>query len=470
MLRGVDRTAAIVAAVFVAGALVRLAFMFGYAPAFLGIPDSGSYINSADHGLFADVYHPAGYPLFVRVLHGLYPHLGLLTFVQHLLGLATAALWYAAVRRITGGRLLGLIPAAVVLFDGFGLWIEHAPLSDPLFGFLVAGAVYGAVRASRGPWWGLALVAAGIVAAGTVRPVGFALALPIAVWLVFAQSSEGSRRFLPGAAVFVAVIAGAFGYALVQGSETGVTQLTVSWGRLVYARAAQFADCSQFTPPAGTRRLCEQRPTGSRGSVNQYLTGAPDKARTAPGDRSISPAWRVFGPPPAGNSELAAFGRTAILHQPLDYVGAVARDFHYFWVDDHARFIDAAGRLDPNVLAAVSAYYADTAVDADVPGALSWYGRQIDLRGILVIALLVASIAAIPCCRGARERRDVALLAAVGWLLPLASVATAGADPRYLLPAYGPLVAASAIGLRHAPERLRAARGPRAPFGDSSGP
>ncbi len=359
LLRGVDRTGAIVAGVFVAGALVRLVFMVGYEPAFLGIPDSGSYIDSAHNGLFADLYHPAGYPLFVRVLHELYPHLGLLTFVQHVLGLATAALWYATVRKITGGRLLGLIPAAVVLFDGFGIWVEHAPLSDPLFGFLVAAAVYGAVRAARGPWWALALVAAAIVAAGTVRPVGFALALPIAVWLVFAQGGEGGRRFVPAAAIFAAVIAGAFGYALIQGSQTGVTQLTVSWGRLVYARSAQFADCSDFTPPAGTRRLCEHSPTGSRGSVNQYLTGAPDSARTSPGDRSISPAWRVFGPPPAGNSELAAFGRTAILHQPFDYVGAVARDFHYFWVDDHARFIDAAGRLDPNVVAAVSAYYAD---------------------------------------------------------------------------------------------------------------
>ena len=259
---------------------------------------------------------------------------------------------------------------------------------------------------------------------------------------------------MPAAAIFAAVVAGAFGYALIQGSQTGVTQLTVSWGRLVYARSAQFADCSDFTPPAGTRRLCERSPTGSRGSVNQYLTGAPDEARTTPGDRSISPAWRVFGPPPAGNSELADFGRTAILHQPFDYVAAVARDFHYFWVDDHARFIDAAGRLDPNVVAAVSSYYADDAVDAHVPDALSWYGREIDLRGVLVIVLLVASIAAIPCCLDARERRDVALLAAVGWLLPLASVATAGADPRYLLPAYGPLVAASAIGLRHAPERV----------------
>lgn len=454
LLRGVDRTGAIVAGVFVAGALVRLVFMVGYEPAFLGIPDSGSYIDSAHNGLFTDLYHPAGYPLFVRVLRELYPHLGLLSFVQHVLGFATALLWYATVRKITGGRLLGLIPAAVVLFDGFGIWVEHAPLSDPLFGFLVATAVYGAVRAAREQWWALALVGAAIIAAGTVRSVGFALALPIAVWLVFAQGGKGWRRFVPAAAIFAAVIAGAFGYALIQGSQTGVTQLTVSWGRLVYARSAQFADCSDFTPPAGTKRLCEHSPTGSRGSVNQYLTGAPDSARTSPGDRSISPAWRVFGPPPAGNSELAAFGRTAILHQPFDYVGAVARDFHYFWVDDHARFIDAAGRLDPNVVAAVSAYYADSAVDTDVPGVLSWYGREIDLRGPLVIVLLVASIAAIPSCPDARERRDVALLTAVGWLLPLASVATAGADPRYLLPAYGPLVAASAIGLRHLPERL----------------
>ena len=70
LLRGVDRTSAIVAAVFIGGAIVRLAFMLGYEPAFLGIPDSGSYITSAHQGLFSDLYHPAGYPLFVRLSTG----------------------------------------------------------------------------------------------------------------------------------------------------------------------------------------------------------------------------------------------------------------------------------------------------------------------------------------------------------------------------------------------------------------
>ena len=158
--------------------------------------------------------------------------------------------------RITGGRLLGLIPAVVVLFDGFGIYVEHAPFSDPLFGFLVAAAVYGAVRAARGPWWALALVGVAIVAAGTVRSVGFVLAAPIAVWLAFARDGDWRARLVPAGAIVAASIAGAYGYALVQGSETGVTGLTVSWGRLVYARSAQFADCSRFTPPAGTRRLC----------------------------------------------------------------------------------------------------------------------------------------------------------------------------------------------------------------------
>ena len=464
LLRGVDRTAAVVAGVFIAGALVRGAFMLGYQPAFLGIPDTGAYVTSAHQGLFDDIYHPAGYPLLLRVLHGLYPHLGLVTITQHALGLGTAGLWYATVRRMTGARLLGLIPAALVLFDGFELWVEHAPLSDPLFGFLVAAAVYGAIRAVEGPWWGLALVAVTIVAAGAVRSVGFVLAVPIAVWLAFAWGGEGARRLVPAAAIVVTMIVGAVGYALAQRSQTGVFGLTVSSGRLVYARSAQFADCSEFTPPAGTRRLCERSPTSSRGSVNQYLTGFPDRAAELPlSGRSISPAWRVFGPPPAGNSQLAAFGRTAIIHQPLDYVTAVARDFHYLWADDHERFIDGASRLDPGVLAVVASYYADSAVDRHVPGTLRWYGTEVDLRGLAVILLLLAPAAALAVCRGGGERRDVALLAAVGWLLPLASVATAGADPRYLLPAYGPLLAASAIGLRRLPERLRALRDRHAP-------
>ncbi len=144
---------AAVGAVFAAGVLLRLLFVIDYRPAFLGDPDVGSYVNAAHLGLFTNVYDPAGYPLFIRLVDFLYPHLLLLIVVQHLLGIATAALFYLAVRRVTGSRWLGLAPAALVLFDGYGVWVEHTPITETLFSFLVAAALYLALRLADGRRW-----------------------------------------------------------------------------------------------------------------------------------------------------------------------------------------------------------------------------------------------------------------------------------------------------------------------------
>src|SRR5581483_2626340 len=143
----------VVMAVFAAGIALRIAFMLLYRPAFLGDPDSGSYIAAAHHGLFENIYDPAGYPLFIRVLHAVYPHPSLLTVVQHALGVATAALIYLAVRRVSGSTLWALLPAVIVLFDGYGLWVEHTPITEALFTFLIAAAVMLPLYGARATPW-----------------------------------------------------------------------------------------------------------------------------------------------------------------------------------------------------------------------------------------------------------------------------------------------------------------------------
>ncbi len=433
---------------FAAGIGIRGVFMLLYRPAFLGSSDTGSYISAAGHSLFANIYDPAGYPLFIRFLHAIYPHLSLLILVQHGLGVATALMLYVAVRRVTGATLLALLPAVIVLFDGYGLWVEHTPITEALFTFLVVASICLALHAvERTPWL---LVGEGILigAASLVRPVGLILIPVVALWIVWTRSGRVGQRALAACALIVPACAIIAGYLLVQRADTGFLGMTLDSGRVVYARAAMFADCSRFAPPSGTRALCETTPPSQRGSFNQYLTGFPDHATSvSEAGRSISPAWRVFGPPPAGNAKLEEFGLDAILHQPLDYVSHVANDFHYFWADHHRAFIAAVARVDPGIDRIVADYYATgLGVHSGGLGFLRWYGDWIEVTGPLMIVLLILPVAGL-LAADRRARHAAVLLTSAGWLLPLAAVAVASVDPRFILPAYGPLAAAGAIGL-----------------------
>jgi hypothetical protein len=460
LLRGLvaSRRARVVTAVFAAGIAIRIVFVVLYRPGFLGIPDSGTYIDSAHHALFSDVYETAGYSLFMRIVHFILPHsLTVVIVLQHALGVATAGLQYWAVRRVTDSALLGLVPAVVVLFDGFGLWVEHTPLADPLFGFTVALALALTLLAGERSLWLVAAAGTAIAVAGIVRAVGLVL-IPVAiVWFLWTR--PGSARILARLAALAALLGPACAvlavYLLAQQSATGFFGLTQTTGRAIYARAATFADCSQFTPPAGTRALCETTPARDRGSFNQYETGYPDRA--SPGlvvNRSISPAWRVFGPPPNGNGKLMAFGLTAMVNQPLDYVRTIADDFSGYWSDNHHNFIAADAAIDPDVVRAMRSYYGIGGATVGGLGFLRWYGNWIQLKGWLVIALLLLPIAGL-LTRDRARRRAAFLFAAAGWLLPLAAVATASGNVRYLLPAYGPLATAAAIGLAGRDYRLR---------------
>ena len=72
-------------------------------------------------------------------------------FLQHLAGIATALLLFAAVRRITGSAWAGLVPAAAVLLNPDLIYLEHSIMSEPWFVLACAGAVYAAVRAFDRP-------------------------------------------------------------------------------------------------------------------------------------------------------------------------------------------------------------------------------------------------------------------------------------------------------------------------------
>ncbi len=443
-----SRGAALVAGVFAGGAVVRVLFMVAYRPALLGIPDSGAYVEAAHRNLFLDPVHPAGYALFLRVLHVIDAHLAAAIAVQHLLGLLTAVVLFTAVRHATTNSVAGLIPAGAVMFNGLQLSVEHSPLSDPLFVLLVALVLLVAIRASDGRPWTLVALGVLVGASVMVRSVALVLIPLISIWLLLVarggRVERGARAIVP--LLIALALVGA--YVVVQGSRTGVEGLTQADGRFTYAVAAQFADCSKFSPPPGTRALCQTSPPARRGSMNQYLEGYPDRGPgVPPGGRGVlSPAWRVYGPIPNGNDELGAFGREAILHQPLDYLAVVARNFSYFWRGSPRPFISAALAPNPGVETSVTSYYATGSRVSKVGfRAFRGYVRAIELGGASILLLLFLSLTAV-AVRDAKARAIALLCAAAGWLLLLGAAAV-HTDPRYALPALGPLAAAASIAV-----------------------
>jgi hypothetical protein len=77
-------------------------------------------------GVFRDVQKPAGYPIFLGLVHAFSDRLTLTILVQHSLGIATGLLLYKSVLRTGAPAWLGLLPAAVVFFGGTGLLLEHS--------------------------------------------------------------------------------------------------------------------------------------------------------------------------------------------------------------------------------------------------------------------------------------------------------------------------------------------------------
>src|SRR3954470_14113210 len=193
-MRGDRRALVALVAVLSLGALLRLALVLGWQPALFGWPDAASYVDVAHGQLFGNQLRPTGYPLFLRGLHAVAPSLLLLVLVQHLLGLASALLFYLSVVRAGAPRLLGVLPAAVVALGGDGIFLEHSPISESLFIFLVAVALYAGVRSLEGAQlrWPLMLGATLAVAAG-VRVVALPL-LPLVGICLFAFAAAPLRR------------------------------------------------------------------------------------------------------------------------------------------------------------------------------------------------------------------------------------------------------------------------------------
>ena len=438
------------------GALLRLLMIFAWQPALMGWPDAASYVNVADGELFGNELRPAGFPLFLRLLHELSPSLQLVVVVQHLLGLGSAALLYLAVARTGVPRALGLLPAAIVALGGDGIFLEHAPISEALFIFCIALALYTAVRTLEGGslLWPAACGVT-LAAATTVRVVALPLLPLLLLWLL-AGAAPGLRRRVAVAAVWAAGVVAVLGtYYVAEQRAVGDAGLSRNGIWNLYGRVAPFADCSKFTPPPGTEPLCERTSRSARPFTNQYTF-----------NWFYSPAIRAFGDPhtasPAETAEVASFAWAVVLHQPLDYLEEVGAGLLRYVAPDSLRgygggpsyrdlvrepilfnrLYQAEGRK------VARRYYSDVGRYESSRGLLrtlrgwEWATR---IQGPLFVMLALLSLAA-PMLTSGRVRAGSALFALVAWTLLVVPVATVEFSARTAVPGFGPLGAAAAVG------------------------
>ena len=452
---------AALAVVLVAGVGLRLWLAHAWRPAFLGYPDSDGYIAAArlkSAGLlFWNPYRPAGYPLFLSWLHGVHQGLAFAIDVQHVMGLLVAVLLYSSVARFVRHRWVALLPAAVVVLSGSELYLEHSPLSEAPYTLLVALALWLAAYSYGHRGWreALLLFAAGLAigASAPVRSVGVFVAPALIGWA--AASRPGWRsRLCGGLVVLAGCLIALGGYLVYQHGTTGTWSLTRTTGETLYGRAAIFANCRDFTPPAGTRGLCPAAADRRLGATWFMFSGT-------------SPATRTFGPAPdprkggaytwPADGKMLSFAEAAILHQPWAYLSTTLQGLVKY-VDpslgtpgmlewNHTTLIESLrGPPSGDITAEIAAYYPDHPTVEHEMGGLDAYARAAKVEGPVTAILLVLMLVGIVLAREGR-RTGAGLFGWTTVLMLLSPVALLFYGARYATPAYGPLAAAAAFGL-----------------------
>ncbi len=469
-----QRVAVVGMTVLTTGAIaVRAWLIVEYSQAFLGFPDSSLYVSSAEKALFgspeyANFYQKlAGYPILLRIIHVFSSDLSVTILVQHILGIATGVLLYKAVRRTGAPPYLGLLPAAIVFFGGTGLFLEHTLLGDAPFAFAQAVGVYAAVRALSEPglrWPLLAGVAIGV--SFLIKPVGLASALLVPPLLLLATPGSRRRRLRSATSAALAIVAMVLAYVTAQGLVTGYWGYVREGGWNLYARVATFADCSQFTPPKGTRLLCPTEPLGHRMSQNGF-------------EYSVSsPAIRFYTPrDPAGwNTTLERFSVAAIEQEPIAYLKAILHGLPFYITNQSGEgytpttlreeLLTATGR--PVVIAGYYPHYQAYTRQSGSILPLVFYEEHTRVRGALLMVLLLVAIVGAPLLTG-RQRWGAILFTLTAIFSAILAVAGNSYDARYAYPTFGPLAAGAALGAWGIATRFNRERVRRWPKGHGTG-
>jgi hypothetical protein len=418
-------------------AAIRVVVAIAFPPAFL-MSDGPTYLFLSD-SLTPSPDRPIGYSIFLRGLSELTRSLVLVTSVQLVLGLLTAVTAYALLRRWGVRPWLATLATAPTLFDSMQLLLEHAILSDVLFGILVVLAVAALAWWSTPRWWTTVLAGALLGVATLVRIIGEPGVVLAALFLLLVATSWRTR------VVHVVLLMAAFAvpltsYAVWFHHDNGRWGLTEASGRALYMRTTTFVDCQTLEVPSYERVLCPRAPLGERLDPTWY------------GWHSFETIPRLHPPPGMTNDQaMRDFAVRAIEAQPLDYVRDVGRDSVLAFIA-----IDRTDHFEMQTSAKWTfGHFVDyepsdwTGPSFDVHGGsrlqthdpmadvMSFYGRFVFVPGPVCLVLVVLAAAGIVVRR--RERgpslRPLALLTlALPLMLVLIPDVTAQFVWRYQLP------------------------------------
>ena len=438
----------------VAGATLRALTMVAYQPA-LFFNDSWGYIFTAftGHPVSLSYLHPNGYPVLMHLLTVPGRNLVQLVALQHLSGLVVGSLVYAAPIRARVPRIVAATAAALVLLDGYAITLEQYLMPETFFTLtLLVAALLLAWRGlslrgtaldvsssrqageSRRPGVAVTLLAALLLAAAVIQRESALFAAPVfVVYLLWARM--GVRRiaiFLAAAAVPV------LAYAALYDARLGVFGLSETSGWTLYGRVAGFADCAGAGIPHAERPLCE---------TSAQRRSHPDSPTWYIWDGS-SPAIKMFDGghqsrqvQERANRVLGAFARRVIVHQPLDYLSAVATDVAHYFTPGATPFNDAVSAT--SLPASAAAEPVNERVRHQIlpgvrpsigspAGFLRSYRQVIHVpRPLLAVLVLVSAVGLVI---GVRARREILLFTGSGVALLAGTAATAGFGIRYLLP------------------------------------
>lgn len=297
---------------FVAGAVGRLLALQAYRPLLTNL-DSFWYVgNSTD--LLPQGEDPMGYSLVIKVFLAV-ANLFTLAVFQHLLGLAAGLGVYALLRRCGAPKALAAVAAAPILLDAYQWQMEEYLLSDAIFLGMVTGALL--LLAWRRKPGAKTLVAAGLILGMSVavRSIGEVTIAPALLYVLWACGPRWRPRLRSAALLLASFLLPVLLYAWDMDANTGqFTPNPPTGAAMLYGRAATVANCSAM--PAELAAICPSETVAQRESTG------PDFYDNNPG----SPLAKLANDPKAPALE-HRFARYVIEHQPLDFAGAVGRDF-----------------------------------------------------------------------------------------------------------------------------------------------
>ena len=431
------------------GAVVRILVQMAFPPAFI-YSDGPTYLALVDR-LAPSPDRPVGYGVLLRALSGLTRGVEAVAVTQHLLGLLTAVVLYALLRRWGLPSWLATLGTVPLLLDEMQLVLEHSVLSDVVFDLLLVLAVAALAWSGRPRTAGVALAGLLLGAATLVRVVGEPTVLAAVLFCLLAGVTWRTR-LLHALVVLVAFAAPLTAYATWYHHSEGSWAITQAGGRALYMRTTAFVDCGRFSMPAYERPLCPTEPTGHRQEPTDY--GWHDATTV-----------HALQPPPGVTLDeaLSDFARRAIRAQPLDYARVVARDVVLGFAPtriDHYEYDTAYKWSFFHYVDYVPTDWTGPAYQAhggELPrtrhpaaDVLDEYGGRVYLPGPLTLVLVLGALAGLALRRapGAPETRPLALLLlALGAGMVLVPDLTAEFTWRYQLPLVALAPPAAALAL-----------------------